>query len=134
MDQVTSSSEISADEESKLSLGFLIVQDGMTKLANEVKRANKRIKKLENKFLDAQERATQWENLYKELKQEMTDHKDEATDQSQAEEDKKPAALVRAAKRTRGSNRQDASANKKNCVDESQKDDGEVSLHDTVRH
>lgn len=125
MDQVTSSSELSADEESKLSLGFMLVQDGMAKLANEVKRANKRIKKLEKKSQDAQERATQWENLYKELRKEIEDNKDETSDQGhRAEEDKKPA------KRTRGSNQQDAGANKRNCVDESMKDEGEVYLDD----
>jgi hypothetical protein len=137
MDQMTSSSEISTDEESNLARGFIAVQDGMAKLANKVKRANKRIKKLENKFRDAQERASHWENLYKELKQETTYNKDKASDQGQAEDDEKPASLARAVKRTRGSNQQDAAGNKRNCVkrvcnekDEPDKDDRDKSLHD----
>jgi len=86
------------ENESKLSLGLAIVQDGLTKLAHEVNRAEARIKQAETKRQDAEERATKWEKLYRDLKnsQAANQQEDDADSDSAEEDERKPAASTRA--------------------------------------
>lgn len=142
MDQVLSSSDVSTDEEkeSKLSLGIVIVQDAVEKLAQEVKRANKRVERLDKKYRDAEERATKWEKLYKELKKATEDkNQEESEDESKAEGDQKPAASTRA-KRKRGAIKEESNKKSRgnspnnNETSASEESDGEASNQESTEH
>lgn len=124
MEQVLSSSDVSTDEEkeSKLLLGVALVQDAVGKLASEVKRASKRIKRLEKKCQDAEARATKWEKLYKELKGSTEDDQEESENESQVEDDRKSAASTLGAKRKRGTNEEQSNKKSRSGSSRSVKD------------